>query len=124
MLAELLVLILVAPLLRADLRAPLGKRFLASDAFAVVPCCVYSAEAPDRRNPRTGKRIVSMSTAAFIEYLVHKGGGPGKVGVATLPFAGKNVVVFSRPERSAECTQGASAANQHCLPCDSETSVA
>ena len=92
--------------------------------WAVVPCCVYSAEAPDRRNPRTGKRIVSMSTAAFIEYLVHKGGGPGKVGVATLPFAGKNVVVFSRPERSAECTQGASAANQHCLPCDSETSVA
>ena len=66
--------------------------------WAVVPCCVYSADAPLRRDPRTGKRIVSMSTDAFIDYLVAKGGGHSRVGVETLPFAGKNRVVFSRPD--------------------------
>lgn len=77
-----------------------------SKPFAVVPCCVYSADAPTRRDAVTGKRIVSMSTPGFIKYLVAK--APDRIGVTTLPFAGKNVVVYSKPMVRAD---------ELCVPC-------
>ena len=72
--------------------------------FAVVPCCVYSKEAAElRRDPTSGLRMSTMSYPAFIKYLVAK--APGRIRTATLPFEGKNVVVFSVPESGtcAEC---------------------
>ena len=72
--------------------------------FACVPCCVYSAAFPLRRDAR-GRRVTQYN--AFIDYLVAK--APGRIGVATLPFEGKNKVVYSlpRPEEA-------------CQPCDDE----
>lgn len=62
-------------------------------AFAVVPCCVYSGEARElRRDATTGLRMATMNYAQFVRYLVAK--APGEIRTATLPFQGKNVVVY------------------------------
>ena len=72
--------------------------------FACVPCCVYSALFPSRRDAR-GRQIKRYD--AFIDYLVAK--APGHIGVATLPFEGKNKVVYSlRPDQVYEA----------CVACD------
>ena len=60
--------------------------------FAVVPCCVYSASFPTRRD-RRGRRVTSYRH--FVDYLLEK--APGRIGLATLPFEGKNLVVYSLP---------------------------
>ena len=71
--------------------------------FACVPCCVYSNFFPSRRDAH-GRKVTRYD--AFIDYLVAK--APGRIGVATLPFEGKNRVVYSlRPD-------------QACAPCDEE----
>ena len=66
--------------------------------FACVPCCVYSAAFPTRRDAR-GRRVTQYD--AFVDYLVAK--APGRIGVATLPFEGKNKVVFSLPQPELAC---------------------
>ena len=72
--------------------------------FACVPCCVYSNFFPSRRDAH-GRKVTRYD--AFIDYLVAK--APGRIGVATLPFEGKNRVVYSlRPD-------------QACVPCDVES---
>ena len=72
--------------------------------FACVPCCVYSTLFPTRRDARG--RLVKRYDA-FIEYLLAK--APGRIGVATLPFEGKNKVIYSlRPDQQAMA----------CAPCD------
>ena len=60
--------------------------------FAVVPCCVYATLAPTRRD-RRGQRVTQYEH--FCEYLVSK--APGRIAMQTLPFEGKNVVVYSLP---------------------------
>ena len=66
--------------------------------FAVVPCCVYSKEATEtRRDATTGFRMSTMSYPAFIRYLVAK--APEQIRTATLPFEGKNIVVYRLPSR-------------------------
>lgn len=65
--------------------------------FAVVPCCVYSAAAAGgaRRDASTGLRVGRMSYPKFLQYLVAK--APTEIRMATLPFEGKNVVVYRQP---------------------------
>ena len=71
--------------------------------FAVVPCCVYSKEFDARRDATTGLRVGTMSYQAFCRFLVAK--DPQRIRVATLPFEGKNLVVYSAPEGG-------------CVPCE------
>jgi len=72
---------------------------LATDKiFAVVPCCVYSTAFPSRRGPG-GRPVTSYD--AFVEFLVQK--APDRIAVATLPFEGKNKVVFSIPRSQLTC---------------------
>ena len=74
--------------------------------FACVPCCVYSGLFPQRVD-RRGRRITKYD--AFVDYLVAK--APGRIGVATLPFEGKNKVIYSlRPDQQAMA----------CAPCDTD----
>jgi tRNA-dihydrouridine synthase A len=62
---------------------------LAADkSFAVVPCCVFAAAFAQRR---VGGRAV-RTHAQLVAYLVAK--DPERIRVATLPFAGRNVVVY------------------------------
>jgi len=77
--------------------------------FAVVPCCVYSALAPTRRNA-AGKRVTEY--AAFVQYLREK--APGRIGVEQLPFEGKNLVVFSLPAATRRSGE------PECSRCDDE----
>ena len=79
--------------------------------FAVVPCCVYSALAPTRRNA-AGKRVTEY--AAFVQYLREK--APGRIGVEQLPFEGKNLVVFSLPAATPTSRSG----EPECSRCDAE----
>jgi hypothetical protein len=72
--------------------------------FACVPCCVYSNFFPSRRDAH-GRKVTRYD--AFIDYLVAK--APGRIGVATLPFEGKNRVVYSLR------------LDQACAPCDVES---
>lgn len=58
--------------------------------FAVVPCCVFSKEFPERRLP-DGKPVFSYED--FVTYLKAK--TPG-IESAFLPFSGKNQVLFWR----------------------------
>ncbi|EOD23573.1 hypothetical protein EMIHUDRAFT_239479 [Emiliania huxleyi CCMP1516] len=46
------------------------------------------------RLDKRGKRVTSYT--AFVKYLVDK--APGRIGTRTLPFEGKNIVVYSLPE--------------------------
>ncbi|KAL6768163.1 hypothetical protein ACKKBF_B38055 [Auxenochlorella protothecoides x Auxenochlorella symbiontica] len=58
--------------------------------MAVVPCCVYASDFPHRRLP-DGRRVTSHED--FVEYLCAK---HPSIGTATLPFEGKNTLVFRR----------------------------
>ncbi|KFM27435.1 hypothetical protein F751_1212 [Auxenochlorella protothecoides] len=58
--------------------------------MAVVPCCVYASDFPHRRLP-DGRRVTSHED--FVEYLCSK---HPSIGTATLPFEGKNTLVFRR----------------------------
>ena len=62
--------------------------------FAVVPCCVFAVDFAHRRGPE-GQPVNNHS--AFVRYLQAK--APDRIGVATLPFEGKNVVLYSLPKR-------------------------
>ena len=65
--------------------------------FAVVPCCVCAVDFPKRRGVN--------SHAALVDHLRRK--DPERIGVATLPFEGKNVVLYSLPRRTtAPSSQG------------------
>ena len=56
--------------------------------FAVVPCCVYASDFPRWRLP-DGRRVTSYDD--FLDYLAAK---DPAIKVATLPFEGKNKVVY------------------------------
>ena len=72
--------------------------------FACVPCCVYSTAFPSRRDAQ-GRKVTKYD--AFVDYLLAK--APGRIGVATLPFEGKNRVVYSlRPDQAYD----------PCISCD------
>ncbi|CAK9049055.1 unnamed protein product [Durusdinium trenchii] len=80
--------------LHADQAAEAAVRFAAErgKAFAVVPCCVYAEDFPQRR--LSSGRLV-RSLAELIEYLAALADG---VEVTTLPFSGKNTVIYARPQ--------------------------
>ena len=64
--------------------------------FAVVPCCVFWKRHPNRKTPQ-GKAVRTWEQ--FCEYLLAKGDTAEKksnrIQVATLPFPGRNVVLYS-----------------------------
>jgi hypothetical protein len=69
--------------------------------FAVVPCCVFWKRDPHRKTPN-GKAVRTWEQ--FCEYLAAKddgkqqqggGGGGGRIQIATLPFPGRNLVIYS-----------------------------
>jgi hypothetical protein len=68
--------------------------------FAVVPCCVYSKDFP-RRRLLSGARV--STHADLVRHLVEKAGAVVDVRTAELPFAGKNIVVFSTGARRETC---------------------
>jgi hypothetical protein len=65
--------------------------------FAVVPCCTYARDFSHRRlppgpgRPKGGGPVTTH--AHLVEYLLAK--APGVIKCETLPFEGKNVVVYS-----------------------------
>ena len=65
--------------------------------FAVVPCCTYARDFPHRRRPPGPGRPKGggpvTTHAHLVEYLLAK--APGVIKSETLPFEGKNVVVYS-----------------------------
>jgi hypothetical protein len=65
--------------------------------FAVVPCCTYARDFPHRRRPPGPGRPKGggpvTTHAHLVEYLLAK--APGVIQCETLPFEGKNVVVYS-----------------------------
>ena len=67
-------------------------RAQANKPFAVVPCCVFAVDFPNRRG--TDGRSIDTH-GAFVNYLQAK--APDRIGVTTLPFEGKNLVVYSFP---------------------------
>lgn len=60
--------------------------------FALVPCCVYSAEFPKRRL-RDGQRVTSY--AALLQYLREKN---PTIRQTTLDIGGRNQLLYWRPE--------------------------
>ncbi|CAI5725922.1 unnamed protein product [Hyaloperonospora brassicae] len=60
--------------------------------FAIVPCCVFGQKFPNRRLA-DGSKVVSYGD--LIEYLVAK---HPTIDKAFLPFDGKNLVLFRRPQ--------------------------
>lgn len=60
--------------------------------FAVVPCCVFGQNFPDRRLA-DGSKVLSYEN--LIEYLTAKSSDIEK---AFLPFDGKNLVLYRRPK--------------------------
>lgn len=60
--------------------------------FAVVPCCVVPQLFPERRHPRSSMAV--RKYGAFIEYLLGK---DARIKKATLPFGGRNTVVYMAP---------------------------
>ena len=62
--------------------------------FAVVPCCVFSRQFPWRTLGST--RVTTHEQ--LCRYLVAK--DPQRIRLGTLPFAGKNTVVFSLGARA------------------------
>ena len=69
----------------ADVALALGK------PFAILPCCVYQHEFPDRRRP-DGAPVETY--ADLVAYLLAK---DPAVRTATLDFFGRNVVVYWDP---------------------------
>ncbi|GAB5366572.1 hypothetical protein AAMO2058_001154600, partial [Amorphochlora amoebiformis] len=71
--------------------------------FAVVPCCVFSYENPDRRLESTGVRVTSYEQ--FVDYLQEKHPGIKR---DFLAFQGKNLVLYKPPEsKSSSCVKPA-----------------
>ena len=66
--------------------------------FALVPCCVYSEMFPKRKDA-SGRRVTNYEQ--LVAYLVAK--DPARIRVATLPFEGKNRVVYSAPPGEVSC---------------------
>lgn len=58
-------------------------------AFAVIPCCVFPELFPFRLHPQTNLPV--KTTDEFIDYLCHKN---SNIRVTTLPFEGRNTVVY------------------------------
>jgi len=68
-----------------------------SKPFAIVPCCVFAHENPDRRT-KDGGRV--NTTLEFIQYLVEKTDATETQEIARrafLPFDGMNIVVYRNP---------------------------
>ena len=65
----------------------------AGKPFAVVPCCVFSRLFPARRLPGPAGGVPVTTHPQFCEYLRAK--DPEQIRLARLPFAGKQVVVYS-----------------------------
>jgi hypothetical protein len=92
----------------------------AGTPFAVVPCCVFTRLFPARRL-RSGAPVTTH--AQLCTYLREK--APGRIGIRTLPFAGKNTVVYSLPESLPEHRAGSQTRGQgagageaeQCEPC-------
>ena len=80
--------------------------------FAVVPCCVFSRLFPSRRRP-DGRPVTTH--ADLCEYLRRK---HPNITLGTLPFAGKNVVVFCRDYVDAAPPAPGIAAAPECRLCD------
>ena len=57
--------------------------------FAVVPCCVFWKRDPHRKTP-SGKQVRKWEQ--FCEYLIAK---DKRIQVDSLPFPGRNVVLYS-----------------------------
>ena len=74
--------------------------------FAVVPCCVYSKDFP-RRRLLSGARVSTHRD--LVRHLVEKASAALDVRTAELPFAGKNIVVYSTGARRETCGACASA---------------
>ena len=70
----------------------------AGKPFAVVPCCVFAIDFPQRRGA-DGRPIDTHG--AFVRYLQAK--APDRIHTATLAFEGKNVVVYSRGGLPPSC---------------------
>ena len=88
----------------------------AGKPFAVVPCCVFAVDFAHRRGPE-GQPVNNHS--AFVRYLQAK--APDRIGVATLPFEGKNVVLYSLPKRAQGTrTMAGGDACELCAPGPSE----
>lgn len=67
--------------------------------FAVVPCCVFGREFPDRRLS-DGSRVTSYQD--FLKYLRERGAANGaKVLSYSLPLIGKNTVLYTLPTASS-----------------------
>ncbi|KAI1320300.1 hypothetical protein EDD11_001515 [Mortierella claussenii] len=63
--------------------------------FAVVPCCVFAHENPQRRLSDGGE---VSTTLDFIQYLVEK--DTGRIGKEFLAFDGMNIVVYHQPQEA------------------------
>jgi len=105
----------------------------AGKPFAVVPCCVFAVDFPSRRGPE-GAPVDTHG--AFVRYLQAK--APERIRLATLPFEGKNIVVYSLPTIDAATGGEASCQRQSlrdepqshpqphsqpsvtCLPCEGD----
>lgn len=70
-------------------------------SWAIVPCCVFAADAPDRRIPQQPDGRLVESYDDFVEWLEALGNTAAqqeseKVQRCFLPFVGKNQVLFQR----------------------------
>ncbi|GJJ69623.1 hypothetical protein EMPS_01970 [Entomortierella parvispora] len=68
-----------------------------SKPFAIVPCCVFAHENPDRRT-KDGGRV--NTTLEFIQYLLEKSDSANTLEIARksfLAFDGMNIVVYRNP---------------------------
>eukprot|EP00658_Telonema_sp_P-2_P006269 TRINITY_DN12399_c0_g1_i3.p1 TRINITY_DN12399_c0_g1~~TRINITY_DN12399_c0_g1_i3.p1 ORF type:complete len:436 (-),score=66.14 TRINITY_DN12399_c0_g1_i3:301-1608(-) len=62
--------------------------------FAVVPCCVFANQHPERVGP-DGRAVRSI--VEFLDFLQHKG---EHIRVAKLDFSGRNTCLFTLPQRA------------------------
>ena len=83
--------------------------------FAVVPCCVFAIDFPARRD--SAGRPVSTH-AAFVSYLRDK--DPQRIRTATLPFDGKNTVVWSPGRSTMDAGTGCEQGPELCSPCNGD----
>jgi len=61
--------------------------------FAVVPCCVFASQFPERRLAKGGKPV--RQTEELVAWLCEQAEAAGRrPQVATLPMRGRNIVVF------------------------------
>lgn len=83
--------------------------------FAIVPCCVF----PHEFSWRTLDGRPVSTHADFVRYLVAK--CPiGRVGVAELPFEGKNVVLYSKPCAETSLVAALKGEAALCMACTEE----